>query len=140
LANVDNKRLLNELAQTRTVIRQLTGQDTSLYRPPGGDYSKRTLKVAAQAGYHMILWTVLTKDVNGASVAAMRQRILRTACDGGIVLMHSGIPNTIEMLPDVIRELRRQGYHFVTVSQLLGIPQPHRGLEQAFLRPAVPRS
>src|SRR5262249_15476096 len=68
LSSLDNQSLLNELGQTRELIQRLTGQDTVLYRPPGGDYSRRTLKVAAKAGYHMILWTVLTKDVNGASV------------------------------------------------------------------------
>lgn len=120
------EEVVNELAQTRSVIQQLTGQDTLLYRPPGGDYSRRTVKAASQAGYHMILWTVLTKDVNGASIPMMKARIEKQAADGGIILMHSGIPNTIEMLPDVIRSLRAKGYQFVTVSQLLGMEDPHK--------------
>ena len=100
LAHVNDERLLNEPGQTRSLIRKLTGKDTALYRPPGGNYSRRSLRVASKAGYHMILWSVLTKDVNGASVSAMRQHILRSASDGGIVLMHSGIPKRLEMLPD----------------------------------------
>ena len=131
LASVDNKTLLNELGQTRSVIQKLTGQDTLLYRPPGGDYSHRTLKVASKAGYHMILWTVLTKDVNGASVSTMQHHILSSATDGAIVLMHSGIPNTVDMLPGVIEKLRQDGYHFVTVSQLLGFDHLHGGFESA---------
>jgi peptidoglycan/xylan/chitin deacetylase (PgdA/CDA1 family) len=121
LARADGKTVLNELAQTRSIIQKLTGQDTVLYRPPGGDYSRLSLKVASKAGYHMILWTVLTKDVNGTSVPVMQRHILNNAADGAIVLMHSGIPNTIAMLPGVIEELRREGYHFVTVSQLIGL-------------------
>ncbi len=129
LARLDDKTLLTELAQTRGVIQKLTGQDTLLYRPPGGDFSRRTLRTASQAGYHMILWTVLTKDVNGASIPAMQRHILNCASDGAIVLMHSGIPNTVEMLPHVIQELRREGYHFVTVSQLLGFDHSNGGFE-----------
>lgn len=129
LARVDNQRLLNELGQTRNIIRRLTGQDSVLFRPPGGDYTRHMLKVTTKAGYHMVLWSVLTKDVSGSSVEAMRRRILKTSTDGTIVLMHSGISNTVDMLPGVIEELRRQGYHFVTVSQLLGLDPAQRGYQ-----------
>jgi len=129
LARVDDKTLLNELGQTRRVIQNLTGHDTMLYRPPGGDFSRRSLKVASKAGYHMILWTVLTKDVNGASSAVMRRHILNSVSDGSIVLMHSGMPNTVDMLPGVIAELREEGYHFVTVSQLLGFDHSLGGFQ-----------
>src|SRR5262249_13189367 len=137
IAHLDSETLLNELGQTRQIIRQLTGQDTVLYRPPGGDYSKRSLRVASKAGYHMILWSVLAKDINGTSADAMHRRILHSAFDGAIVLMHSGMPNTLDMLPGVISDLRREGYHFVTVSQLLGMDQPSKEFPTA-LPPSSP--
>ena len=137
LAHADDKTVLNELSQTRAVIQRLTGQDSILYRPPGGDYSRRSLKVASKAGYHMILWSVLTKDVNGTSVPIMQRHILNNAADGAIVLMHSGIPNTIDMLPDVIDELRQEGYHFVTVSQLLGFDRAERSYQPPLPTSAV---
>jgi peptidoglycan/xylan/chitin deacetylase (PgdA/CDA1 family) len=121
LPRTKSPAVVNELTQTRAVIQQLTGQETYLYRPPGGDYSRRTVKAAAEAGYHMVLWDILTKDVNGATVEAMKKRILDHASDGSIVLMHSGVPNTVAMLPDVIADLRVKGYRFVTVSQILGL-------------------
>ncbi len=127
LSHVKPGAMLNELAQTRAVIEKLSGQDTYLYRPPGGVYSRKTFKAASAAGYRMVLWTVLTKDVNGTAISVMERKIHRHISDGGIVLMHSGIPNTIAMMPRVIADLRRQGYHFVTVSQLLGIEQAQDG-------------
>jgi len=129
LARITTKAVLNELAQTRQVIRQLTGQDSVFFRPPGGDYTKAMLRATKKAGYRMILWTVLTKDVNGASIELMRHRIMTQSADGAIVLMHSGMPKTVEMLPGVIEDLRRQGYHFVTVSQLMGIDHSHGGFQ-----------
>lgn len=122
LSRLEDVAVLAELSQTRSIVRRLTGQDAILYRPPGGDYNRRVTKVASQAGYRMVLWTVLTKDVNGASSAFIRKRILRGAEDNGIILMHSGVQNTVDVLPDVIAELRRRGYSFVTVSQLMGFP------------------
>jgi peptidoglycan-N-acetylglucosamine deacetylase len=124
LSHLEDQAVLNELAQTRGIIQRITGHDSILFRPPGGDYTRDTVRVASRAGYKMILWSVLTKDVQGVSGRFIRGRILRGAEDGGIILMHSGMPNTVEALPGVIAELRKRGYHFVTVSTLLGLQHP----------------
>jgi peptidoglycan-N-acetylglucosamine deacetylase len=127
LSRLSDAQILKELKQTREAVHRLTGQNTYLFRPPGGDFSRRVVRLTSKAGYKMVLWSVLTQDVQGASSRGMRQRILKGAGDGGIVLMHSGMTNTIEMLPPVIADLRRRGYHFVTISTLLGLPRgkPH---------------
>lgn len=122
LTKLDDAAVINELAQTRAVIRRLTGRDCTLFRPPGGDYSREMLRVTSKAGYKMVLWSILTNDFLGTSPRAMRHRILEKANDGAIVLMHSGMPNTVEMLPGVIEQLRARGFSFVTVSTLLGLP------------------
>ena len=124
LTNLDDQSILGELAQTRLVIRRLTGQDPVLFRPPGGDYSRRTLSVTSRAGYRMVLWSVLTNDVQGATPHMIYHRVMNKAGDGGIILMHSGIKNTVDILPKVIDKLKERGYHFVTVSTLLGLPSP----------------
>lgn len=124
LASLSNEAVMNELGQTREVIRRLTGQDSVLFRPPGGGYSRKMVRWTARAGYRMVLWSVLTDDVDGASFHKMRARILRGADDGGIVLMHSGVETTIQALPEIIALLRDRGYHFVNVSTLLGLSQP----------------
>ena len=121
MARLSNEDVMNELNQTRDVIHRLTGQEGCLFRPPGGDYNRRMVRLASHAGYRMVLWSVLTDDVEGASRRAMQARILEGADDGGIILMHSGVETTIDILPKVIADLRARGYHFVTVSTLLGL-------------------
>jgi len=122
LTGVDNEVILDELTRTRQSILRLTGKETHFYRPPGGMYNRRTLKCATKAGFRMVLWSVQTRDVGGATESEIYHRIVRGAGDGGIVLMHSGVPATMKALPGAIRELRRQGYQFVTVSELIGYP------------------
>jgi len=123
-ASLSPQDALNELSRTREVIRRLTGKDTTYFRPPGGGYSRAILRATSRAGYHMVLWSTLTKDVDGASRQLITQRILHGAHDGSIVLMHSGMPNTLNALPDVIAALRAQGYQFVTVSTLFNRTAP----------------
>jgi peptidoglycan/xylan/chitin deacetylase (PgdA/CDA1 family) len=122
LSKLPDEAVLKELDDTRLLIKQLTGKDNPFYRPPGGDYNKRVVRLASRAGYRMILWSVLTDDVDGASPRTMRLRILRGAQDGGIVLMHSGIETTVETLPNVIQSLKERGFRFVTVSELVARP------------------
>lgn len=121
LTKIDTADAMNELAETRAVILRLTGHDSVLFRPPGGAYTRSLVRATSRAGYHMVLWSVLTNDVQGASTHMIYSRILKGANDGGIILMHSGMKNTVEVLPEVIDKLRERGYHFVTVSTLLGL-------------------
>jgi peptidoglycan/xylan/chitin deacetylase (PgdA/CDA1 family) len=118
--------VVSELSRTRDVIRRLTGKDSTFFRPPGGHYSKASVRAASRAGFHMVLWSTITKDVEGASTRAISFRILHGAQDGAIILMHSGIQNTLEALPEVIATLRAQGYEFVTVSTLMNRTAPAR--------------
>ena len=69
------------------------------------DHLIDSLRVTSQAGYKMVLWSVLTNDFQGATPRSMRHRIMQGADDGAIVLMHSGMPNTVEMLPEVMRSI-----------------------------------
>ena len=41
------------------------------------------------------------------------------ASNGGIILLHDGIQQTIDVLPQIIQTLKSRGYKFVTVDQML---------------------
>ena len=73
----------------------------------------------------MVLWSVDTRDWSGRSAAEIESEILGHVTDGAVILMHDGVRgHTAEALRAVIPELRRRGYEFVTVSELIkpGIP------------------
>ncbi|HVO32703.1 MAG TPA: polysaccharide deacetylase family protein [Elusimicrobiota bacterium] len=133
MTHMDRETVMNELAQTRAVIRRLTGHDSILFRPPGGDYTSAMVRATSHAGYHMVLWSVLTNDVVGASRLKMMHRVETGAGDGGIILMHSGVKSTMALLPEMIYWLRGHGYHFVTVSTLLGLSS-----DSPYRQPIVP--
>lgn len=86
-------------------------------RPPYGAMSKAN---ADLIGMPAIQWSVDSQDWKSKSKPAIIARIQATARPGGIVLMHDIQPAEVQALPVVIANLKRQGYQFVTVSQLLG--------------------
>ena len=40
---------------------------------------------------------------------------------GGIILLHDGVQGTIEILPKILSDLKREGYSFVTIEDYLKI-------------------
>lgn len=94
-----------------------------LLRPPGGLYDENVKDLCAEKGYSIIIWSVDTRDWTGASAADIEKCVLDGLEDGAIVLMHDfnrPDSHTVEALRDLIPEIRRLGYDFVTVSELIG--------------------
>ncbi|MGR3279454.1 polysaccharide deacetylase family protein [Acaryochloris marina NIES-2412] len=109
-----------EIQRTAKAIEKYTGVKTSLFRPPGG-FLNNGLVAEAQAQQQVtILWSV--DDIYHGTVDEAVQNILQNATSGGIILMHDGGGDrelTIKALPQIITQLRQQGYQLVTIPQLL---------------------
>jgi peptidoglycan-N-acetylglucosamine deacetylase len=90
-----------------------------LMRPPHGRYTERTLQIAQQLGYHVVLWTDDSGDWRTVTPQELIAHVERYATRPEIILLHSGKLATIEALPEIVKLFRANGYRFVTVSKLL---------------------
>lgn len=94
-----------------------------LFRPPGGIYDATLTSVCGERGYSIVLWSIDTRDWEGRDAFEIEKEILNNVCDGSIILMHDyvcGESYTAEALKSVIPKLKKLGYCFVTVSELIG--------------------
>lgn len=53
------------------------------------------------------------------SVEEMYERVTNKVQNGSIILFHNGVENTPEALDKILIELEKDGYEFVTVSELI---------------------
>jgi peptidoglycan/xylan/chitin deacetylase (PgdA/CDA1 family) len=110
----------------------LTGHQPTLFRFPFGWHTEEALTVVGQHGLQAIQWDVLTGDPDPRiSARAIVGEVTTEAQNGSIIIMHMNTWgwHTAEALPIVIKQLRAEGYTFVTVSQLLELasqPASHR--------------
>lgn len=107
-----------ELEKTDDLVASITDQHMRFFRPPGGDYNRQVEAAAGDLGYSMALWSVLPGDYLRPSPRVILERVLKGTRDNGVILLHSGVENTLTALPEIIRDLKAQGYQFVTLSQM----------------------
>ncbi len=108
-----------EYRRCSDAIEHATGTRPKFCRPPGGRFDLEVLKAAADQGLWTVLWTDDPGDFAQPDPKVLVDRLDRQLKDGGILLLHDGIPETMDVLPEVIQELRKRGYRFVTCSELL---------------------
>lgn len=119
-----------EIDRTAELLYKTAGVKTSLFRPPGGYLTNGLAAYAEKQNYVVAMWSADSIDYRRPSPDRLAHNVLRDAKPGGIVLMHDGggdRSHTVEALPEIIKELKKQGYKFVTLPQLLEM----QGKEQA---------
>lgn len=122
LRNLSGIELTAELDKTHALVESITQQNMKFFRPPGGRYNLSVVRAAGDLGYTMALWTVFPQDHTRPPVGTLRNRILKAAGNGGVVLLHSGVESTMDALPGIISDLKKRGYRFATLSQMRGLP------------------
>jgi peptidoglycan-N-acetylglucosamine deacetylase len=128
LPKIPEEYVADEIKTCGEVLRSITGEAPHLFRPPGGEYDTQVAETAEALGYTTVLWTDDPGDYASPGEGLILSRTLRDASNGGIILIHDGIQQTVDVLPEIIEALRKQGYQFVTIDELLapagGRPRP----------------
>lgn len=106
----------NEIQKTADAIKKATGRETGLYAPPSGESASHVVQAAYELGHKTVLWSVDTIDWQRPAPQRIVQRVVSKVHNGTIILMHPTAP-TVEALPQLINDLKNQGYTLVTVSK-----------------------
>ncbi|USB32716.1 polysaccharide deacetylase family sporulation protein PdaB [Paenibacillus sp. YPG26] len=120
-SGLKEEEIKEQLKTAHSILTDLTGKEPKLLRLPNGDFDKKVLKVADELGYKVIQWDTDSQDWMNKGVDTIVNRVVTKSHPGDIVLLHASDSSkqTHEALPVIIDELRKKGYEFVTVSELL---------------------
>jgi peptidoglycan/xylan/chitin deacetylase (PgdA/CDA1 family) len=126
MTGASEKQNLAEIEGCERAIERVCGIHTHLFRPPRGQWDGDSFLSAQALGYRMILWTVTLEHRSSKTPEEMADRVINGISPGMIVLAHDGEPShaldrrrTMAALPLVIEGLKKRGYRFVTVPELL---------------------
>jgi polysaccharide deacetylase family sporulation protein PdaB len=110
------------------IIQKYQPNHLKLFRPPQGYIDNALLNEAQQLGYLVILWSYHqdSKDWSLPGAQVIADHTIGHAKSGDIVLLHDGggdRSQTVQALKSILPTLKKQGYQFVTLSDLLQYEQ-----------------
>lgn len=125
--NHKNMSQLSEEEKTKEImtvherVKELTGVEMNLFRPPYGDYDDAVVLNARKNNYYPIQWDVDSLDWKDYGVDSIIDTVVnhKNLGNGSIILCHNGAKYTAQALDTMIEKLQEKGYEIVPVSELI---------------------
>lgn len=115
LTRLTEEEFNEQITKTGDIIKQITGFTPKLLRPTYGSINK---KIRSMSPLEITMWTVDTRDWSNTNYQKIAEKALKEIKDGDIVLMHDIYERSYKALEIILSKLKKQGYQFVTVSEL----------------------
>ncbi len=116
------KEFQDELKRLEEKCVEMTGKSLDkFYRPPEGRFDRSSLQYAKDMGYKTVFWSFAYADWDNQkqpSTEYAKKKILDNIHNGEIMLLHPTSATNAEILGEVIRELKAQGYRFGSLNEL----------------------
>lgn len=124
LENMRLESVRDQLVRTNNIIRAVAGHAPVLMRPPYGRTNSALNRwIRSDLEMAVVMWSVDPLDWRHKDPVRVRREILSKARPGAIVLAHDSQPATVEAMPEVLAGLLRDGFTFVTVSELIALSE-----------------
>lgn len=105
-----------QVDKTRKLVYKITGYNTLYVRPPYGAWPE---EMEYSVTMIPVLWDIDPQDWTTSDVDGIVKKVVSSARDGGIILMHDNYDSSVEAALEIVDQLKKQGYEFVTVDELV---------------------
>lgn len=121
MSQLSAEQCKEEILKPHEKVKQLTGKDMILFRPPYGDYNDTLINVCKEIHYYPIQWDVDSLDWKDYDADTIIRRVTehKHLGNGSIILCHNGAKHTAEALDTLIKTLKEKGFTFVPISELI---------------------
>ena len=126
---LSSAKIVHEVDRTQHIIEDVVGKGKmkKIFRPPHGWRTPWMLARLKEKDYQVVTWDVGMDYKLRATRDKITSHYTKKTKPGSILLFHDAIwerpnddrNNLITALPEVIKELKKQGYKFVLVSDML---------------------
>ena len=104
-----------EVMDLHSAIYDKFGYEMKFIRPPKGEYSERTVAYTNTLGYTSVMWSFAYDDWDEAKQGREsygKKKILDNLHNGEVMLLHATSKDNSNILDEVIKEIKNQGYEF----------------------------
>ncbi len=107
------EKMESEITKLHDYVQNNFSYSMTLFRPPMGEFSERSLAVAQSLGYETLLWSFAYYDYDVNKQPSRDKALAKikgAAHGGGIFLLHAISSANAEVLGEVIDSFRAEGY------------------------------
>ena len=110
MSQLSSDDCIAEIQKPHDKVKELTGTEMTLFRPPYGDYNNTLIESANSLGYHVIQWSVDSLDWKDYGAEDIVDRVChhKNLENGAIILLHTGTKYTAEALPKLLKGWSRR--------------------------------
>ena len=120
MPDLDDEKLKEEITKLHTAVYEKFGYEMKYLRPPKGEYSERTLALSKSLGYTTVMWSFAYDDWDENKQGRedyAKDKILSNMHNGEIMLLHATSKDNSNILDEMIKEIKKQGYEFRTLDE-----------------------
>jgi peptidoglycan/xylan/chitin deacetylase (PgdA/CDA1 family) len=114
----------DQIARTKQAVAQASTSQVLFFRPPYGAFNPEITDIANRMGMVEILWSVDSRDSEGANFQQIANNVKDGLRPGAIILMHENRGQTLRALPQILDEVKRRNLQAVSLSELLSQDPP----------------
>ncbi len=118
-SSLEKKDILEEISESQKIFHDILGEYPSYFRAPYGSLKPSQVKWIKPHFKHIINWNIDPEDWRETNSSEdILAHILKNVIPGSIILLHEN-QKSLEMLPQLIMQLEKQGYTFVSLAEAL---------------------
>ncbi len=117
-AEISTDKMINEVKEMEDYLKSEFNYSEPYFRFPKGEYSELALNQVNKLGYTCVFWSLAYADWdlnNQKGKDYAYEKVVSRLHPGAVILLHSVSPDNANALDNIIDEVRRQGYKFVSL-------------------------
>ncbi len=120
MPDLENDKLKEEITKLHMAVYEKFGYEMKYLRPPKGEFSERTLHITKSLGYTTVMWSFAYDDWDENKQDRedyAKEKILSNLHNGAVILLHANSKDNCNILDEVIKEIKKEGYEFKTLDE-----------------------
>lgn len=120
MPEITDEEIKNEVMKLHQAVYEKFGYEMVYIRPPKGEFSERTIIETNKLGYKHVMWSFAYVDwdeKNQPNHEKAKKTIIDNLHNGEIILLHGNSKTNAEILEDVIKEIKLQGYEIKSLNE-----------------------
>jgi peptidoglycan-N-acetylglucosamine deacetylase len=114
------QNVMKEISSCTNLILEMTGQKPVLFRPPYGVITPIIAAAIKRNNSISVGWTIRSFDTISKNRDKLIKKIVTRTKPGSIVLLHDSLEITLNILPELIKQLTIKGYKISKLPDYLG--------------------